>query len=106
MHVQNRLVDAPAVCLLDGWTLVNNQTYVATTAHFINKDAELETYLLGFLPKDERQKTHADLKMEEIGKRDLIHKVSAILPDNWRNFPCFDNTMNLIVEDSLKSLSE
>lgn len=120
-HVQNRLLDAAAVCLTtDGWTSVTNQSYIAITAHFINKDGALESYLLGCFPINERHTAQnlAAFMMEEVGKWDLIHKVSAIVTDNaanivaavrltnWRHFPCFAHTLNLVVQDSLNCLTE
>lgn len=53
---------------------------------------------------------------DEVNKWKLENKISAVITDNaanvvavvrmttWRHFPCFAHTLNLIVQDSLKSI--
>lgn len=57
-NVQNVLHDAVVVgSTTDGWTSLTNQSYIAITAHFIDKHADLQSYLLGCFPYDSRS-TH------------------------------------------------
>ncbi|KAF2900303.1 hypothetical protein ILUMI_05889 [Ignelater luminosus] len=56
--ISNELSDVDAVCLTtDGWTSINNQSFMALTAHFIDGNQEkhhLKSYLLGCVLFDEQ----------------------------------------------------
>ncbi|XP_044766203.1 E3 SUMO-protein ligase ZBED1-like [Coccinella septempunctata] len=119
--VQEVIREADAICLTtDGWTSLNNVSYIALTAHFITKETQLKSVLLGCTDFHERHTAEnlSNFLMTEATKWGISHKISGIITDNaanivaavhtnnWRHFPCFAHTLNLVVQNSLDALKE
>ncbi|XP_075154246.1 E3 SUMO-protein ligase ZBED1-like [Haematobia irritans] len=79
---------APAVCLTtDGWTSKTNTSYVAVTAHFIDGNSPLKTYLLAC---EEFGENHTAENLCNFLKKvmeefDISNKVTAVVSDNAFN---------------------
>ena len=112
---------ASFICLTtDGWTSLKNESYVAVTAHFIDNDCCLKSYLLAsfkFNGKHTSENIANELKRmtEEWGIQDKIvacttdnaaNMVRAIQLCNWRHVPCFAHSLNLVVQTSLEVITE
>lgn len=99
----------------NGWTLTNNECYIAVTAHFIDDDCVYQSYLLDCFRYEEQ--FTAEMLAEAITsimvEWDIGHKVNAVVSDNtanitaairlrsWRHIPCFANMLNLVVQTGL-----
>lgn len=111
--VKELLSDVDSICLTtDSWTSVNNDSFLAVTAHFINRQFRLKSVLLE-CAQMENQHTAIHLAAEL--KRIVRHwgveeKVALVVSDNaanikkaisevnnWKHFGCFAHTLNLIV---------
>ncbi|KAF0715473.1 zinc finger BED domain-containing protein 1-like [Aphis craccivora] len=86
--VSNSLIPRFAVCLTtDCWTSVNNTSFLAVTAHFLNGNMELKSYCLDCTEFSDR---HTG---QNIGERiitiarawDIDYKVTAVVSDNAAN---------------------
>lgn len=113
--------EADNVCLTtDCWTSRCNESYIAITAHFVNKDFILKSVLLECSEFSERH-TAVNLSDEIrsiITKWKLEAKVVLVVSDNASNIKnaihtlhlkhlgCFAHTINLVVEGSLKCESD
>lgn len=113
--------EADNVCLTtDCWTSRCNESYIAVTAHFVNKDFILKSVLLECSEFSERH-TAVNLSDEIrsiITKWKLEAKVVLVVSDNASNIKnaihklhlkhlgCFAHTINLVVEESLKCESD
>ncbi|KAL4090123.1 hypothetical protein QTP88_025022 [Uroleucon formosanum] len=113
--------EADNVCLTtDCWTSRCNESYIAVTAHFVNKDFILKSILLECSEFSERH-TAVNLSVEIrsiITKWKLEAKVVLVVSDNasniknaintlhLRHLGCFAHTINLVVEESLKCESD
>jgi hypothetical protein len=108
-----------SVCLsIDCWTSRNAESYLAVTAHFITQEFKLMLNLLECASMD-LQHTSVNLAAEVKRIKDkfcLSHKVLVVVTDNaanitneiktelgWKHFGCFAHTLNLIVQEALKS---
>lgn len=116
-----KIKEGYAVCLCtDAWTSTANQSYIAVTAHFIDKNTEIQSVLLGCINFDERH-TSANLLAflkQIIQDWQLSNKVTCIVSDNafnivaairqgeWRTVSCFAHSLNLVVQDGIKSISD
>ncbi|XP_055615226.1 zinc finger BED domain-containing protein 4-like [Toxorhynchites rutilus septentrionalis] len=93
--VKSEVLEAPAVCITcDGWTSMTNTGFYALTAHFIDKNGTLKSYLLEcseFTPR------HTG---ENIAKW-----VSDVLPNilNMRQLGCFAHSLSLVVQNAIKN---
>jgi hypothetical protein len=109
---------ASAVALTtDLWTSVNNHSFIAVTAHFINEDGKLTSVLMECDHFKERHTAVniASFLMTLAGTWNLSNKITAVVTDNaanmilaielckWRHVPCFAHTLNLIVQDALRN---
>lgn len=113
--------EADNVCLTtDCWTSRCNESYIAVTAHFVNKDFILKTVLLECRELSERY-TAVNLRDDIrsiITKWKLEAKVVLVVSDNasniknaihtlhLRHLGCFAHTISLVIEESLKCESD
>ncbi|XP_047518984.1 E3 SUMO-protein ligase ZBED1-like [Pieris napi] len=116
-----QLSSAEAVCLTtDGWTSMNNVSFISLTAHFIDEKTQLQSVLLGCTEFHER-KTKENLLnflQTEVLKWGLSNKITAVITDNaanilaavrsttWRHFSCFAHDINLVVFHSLTTIQD
>lgn len=119
--VKIKVKSATAVCLTtDGWTSRANISYVAVTAHFINNDTQLTSYLLScseFKDRHTADNLNKFLK-QVISDFEITNKVSAIVSDNapnivaairqgeWRGIGCFAHSLNLIVQTATAEIAD
>lgn len=118
---RDQLNDVSAVCITtDGWTSINNQSFIAVTAHFIDpkNETQLSSVLLGCNGFDEKHTSDNLSKflrntIDEWKLSDkLVGAVSdnaanikaALVKCNWRYLSCFAHSINLIVQSSLKCI--
>ena len=108
-----------SVCLtIDTWTSATTENYLAVTAHFLNRDFQMESCLLDCSKFGERH-TQENLKQEliRITKEWKIEdKVMLIVTDNaanivnavklakFKHLPCFAHTLNLVVQKGIQKL--
>ncbi|XP_045477878.1 E3 SUMO-protein ligase ZBED1-like [Harmonia axyridis] len=119
-RVQQLIAEADAICLTtDDWTSLNDVSYIALNAHFIDKDTALKYFLLGCTEFHERHTAEnvSNLFNETI-HWGIANKITEIITDNaanivaavhsttWRHFPCFAHTLNLTVQHSLDAINE
>lgn len=111
-----KLEAAKAVCLTtDGWTSINNVSYIAITAHYIltsDQNTVLTSSMIGCIEYNDR---HTSTNLAEFLKTimaewSLNYKTTAIASDNaanisaairltdCRHIPCFAHTINLCVQ--------
>ncbi|KAL0819743.1 hypothetical protein ABMA28_007791 [Loxostege sticticalis] len=121
---KNKLAtDSAAVCLsTDGWTSINNESFVAVTAHYISHDAaeiKLETVLLGCIKYTERHtaenicellKTFMNdwqikNKVTAISSDNAANMIAAVRAGNWRHIACLAHSINRAVQTSLGHIS-
>lgn len=113
--------EADNVCpTTDCWTSRCNESYIAVTAHFVNKDFILKSVLLENSELSERHTTVnlSDEIRSIITKWKLEAKIVLVVSDNasniknaihtlhLRHLGCFAHTINLVVEESLKCESD
>jgi len=86
--LKKKVETALAVSLTtDGWTCINNRSYIAVTAHFIDGDGKMYSVCLGFEYFDQR---HTSDNLAAFFKKIAIvwkvnNKVAAIVTDNASN---------------------
>ncbi|KAG8174281.1 hypothetical protein JTE90_020768 [Oedothorax gibbosus] len=101
----------------DGWTSINNESFIATTVHFIDEeDGDLKTLLLG-CSRFEASHTSVNLGEDLKSKLQLWGlegKVVCVTTDNasnivgaiaqcrFRQMGCFAHSLNLIVKSCLQ----
>lgn len=110
-----------AVCLTtDGWTSMCTENYISVTSHFFDINNELKMFLLDCYKYDDSHTSNnlaSELKRiaEEWNIQDKVvaiasdnaaNIVAAIKQTEWKHIPCFAHTLNLIVQDSLKEISD
>jgi hypothetical protein len=118
-NVRETFSSVSSVCLtIDCWISRNLESYLAVTAHFITQEFRLMSILLGCASMDS-QHTSVNLAAEVKRITDkfcLSNKVLVIATDNaanitnaiktelgWKHFGCYAHTLNLIVQQALKS---
>jgi len=104
----------------DGWTSLQNESFIAVTTHFINKDCVLQSYLLSCFKYSDAH-TADNLKKELIRvvhEWGLENRVAACTTDNasniikavelcnWRHKRCFAHSLNLVVQSALKEIQQ
>lgn len=120
-EVHLKLENVPAICLTtDAWTSINNSSFIAVTAHYIDvKNAKLCSNLLGCIEFGERHTSVniCNFLKEQISKWKLEHKVGAVVSDNasnviaavqlgnWRSIGCFAHSLNLTVQAGLEEIA-
>uniref|UniRef100_A0A182RIF5 DUF659 domain-containing protein n=1 Tax=Anopheles funestus TaxID=62324 RepID=A0A182RIF5_ANOFN len=88
-NVMKSLANAKTVCLTtDGWTDINNQSYLAATAHFIQEsDCTLKSFLLecGPFEVNHTSRNIANWLESVMDKYKISDKVFNIITDNASN---------------------
>lgn len=119
LEVRSKLDASTAVALTtDGWTSVNNQSFVAITAHYINSGSILCSNLLGCAEFSERHTSInlATMLRSQCGEWGISSKLTAIVTDNASNIvaaanqitkhiPCYAHTLNLIVKSGITPIN-
>lgn len=115
------VADADAICLTtDGWTSLNNVSFMGLTAHFINSNSTLQSVLLGCIQFDDRHTAEnlSNFLLQEASNWGISHKISGVITDSapnivsairltkWRHFSCFAHSVNLVVQHSLDTLKD
>jgi hypothetical protein len=118
-NIKNKLKNVTPVCLTtDAWTSINNESYVAVTAHYIDDDTKMSSILIGcqhftarhtavemsFLLKEQVNKWGLDNKITMIVSDNAANIVAAVRLCQWRHFPCFAHSINLIVQSGLEAV--
>lgn len=103
----------------DSWTSVKNENYIAVTAHYIDEECDLKSYLLSCFKYSESH-TSINLKNEllrVVQEWGLENRITACTTDNapnitnaiqlcnWRHVGCFAHSLNLTVQAALKEIS-
>ncbi|XP_025410795.1 zinc finger BED domain-containing protein 1-like [Sipha flava] len=89
-NIKNKLKNVTAVCLTtDAWTSINNEYYVAVTAHYIDDDTKMSSILIG---------------CQHFTAKHTAVEMSSPLKEQWRHFPCFAHSINLIVQSGLETV--
>lgn len=107
--VQNDVSGASYVNLTtDGWTSLKNENYFAVTAHFIDKNCHMKSYLLSCLKFTGKHTSEniADALKTIVSQWGLQDKIVACTTDNaanmvravklcqWLHIPCFTHSLN------------
>lgn len=111
--------EALSVCLTtDCWTSINNTSFLAVTAHYVDPNFNLKSVLLQCAPFTEK---HTSLNLSIIiqsiiDEWQLKDKIVLVVSDNAANikgaisklelkhFGCFAHSLNLIVQGALKCI--
>lgn len=119
--VKDNIKNVTAVCLTtDCWTSINNESFIAVTAHFIDpkNETQLSSVLLGCNSFDEKH-TAGNLarylrntvddwnlsdKLTGVVSDNAANIRAAIVKNNWRYLSCFAHSINLVVQSSLNSI--
>lgn len=117
--IKEKLNGASAVAITtDGWTSINNQSFLAITAHYLDDNTSLCSNLLGCVEFSERHTSEnlASFLKAEVQKWAIDYKVTAVVTDNapnivaavklcnWRHIPCYAHCINLIVKSGIKPI--
>lgn len=120
-EVKLNIQSGTAICLTtDGWTSMSHSSYLAVTAHFIDSNTELKTYLLACVEFNESHlavniansiKDIADEfgianKIAAVVTDNASNVVAAIRTGNWRWIGCFAHSLNLVVQTSLLKIED
>ncbi|XP_040151483.1 E3 SUMO-protein ligase ZBED1-like [Anopheles arabiensis] len=118
--VQTNLLTASTISLTaDCWTSINNDSFCAVTAHYINSKYELCSQLLDCSEfcKSHTGKNVADLITNITDSFNITSKLVTLVTDNASNMlsaatllnishlPCGAHTLNLVVKDALPKIS-
>lgn len=104
----------------DGWTSMNNQSFIAITAHYCNEESQLCSNLLGCFEYSERHTSAnlADMLKSQCAKWGISDKIVAVVTDNafnmvaavklcnWSHIPCYAHSLNLTVTSSTEPISD
>lgn len=118
--LQTQINLAKYVCLTtDCWTSINNQSFMAITAHYFIDDLQLKSICIGCDAFDDNHTSKnlsARLK-QKIAEWSIANKVVAIVSDNAPNITCairdsnyhgigcFAHSINLVVQNGIKDIS-
>ena len=71
----------------DAWTSINNESYVAITAHYIDEDTNMSSILIGCQHFTARHTAvqMSSLLIEQVNNRGLFNKITMIVSDNAAN---------------------
>jgi len=89
--VKNQLKNVLAVCITtDGWTSLNNESFVAATVHFIdpsNDETQLSSVLLGCNNFHDRHTVEnlALILRNTVDEWELKYKIAGVKSDNASN---------------------
>lgn len=111
---------ASAVCITtDGWTSRSNDNYIAITAHFIDNETVLRSYLLACAEFQGRHdySNIARAITEICADFNITHKIAAVVTDNapnvvkavrttqWPWIGCFAHSLNLVAKTAISKIS-
>ncbi|CAI6353002.1 unnamed protein product [Macrosiphum euphorbiae] len=117
--VSKDVQDASSVALTtDGWTSINNTSFIAILAHFINSETKLCSRLLGCINFNEKHTaTELSVFLKDVVREwKLENKISAVVTDNasnikaairqtnWRHVSCFAHVLNIGIQNGLLQL--
>ncbi|CAH2207577.1 jg25847, partial [Pararge aegeria aegeria] len=121
-RVKKEIVKAIAVCITtDGWRSVTNDDYIAITAHYIDPDTyKLCSVMIGCCNYNESHTmvNISEFLHEKFCEWNIDYKITAVVSDNaanilgavriggWRSVSCFAHSINLLVQNSLTTISE
>lgn len=118
-NIKNKFKNVTSICLTtDAWTSINNESYVAVTAHYIDGDTKMLSVLLGCQHFTARHTANelSSLLKQQVNKWGLDRLITMVVSDNaanvvasirllqWRHFPCFAHSINLIVQSGLEAV--
>ena len=117
--IQEDMNTATSVALTtDIWTSCQTKSYFCVTAHVINgeKNWELKSYLLEtFDFCSDQTAANISTELQVVESWNIQDKVVCVVTDNaanmvaavsltrWRHLPCFAHSLNLVVQNSIKS---
>uniref|UniRef100_A0A3Q3FQ82 Zinc finger BED domain-containing protein 1-like n=1 Tax=Kryptolebias marmoratus TaxID=37003 RepID=A0A3Q3FQ82_KRYMA len=121
--LKNILKETDSIALTaDIWTSVATEAYLGVTCHFLGEDWKMKSHTLTTMPLEERHTAAniAEWLEEVIAKFDVPpEKVKAVIHDNganivaavkilaekhkWASVRCAGHTLNLVVQNALKS---
>ncbi|XP_032446924.1 zinc finger BED domain-containing protein 1-like [Xiphophorus hellerii] len=121
--LKNILKETDSIALTaDIWTSVATEAYLGVTCHFLGEDWKMKSHTLTTMPLEERHTAAniAEWLEEVIAKFDVPpEKVRAVIHDNganivaavkilaekhkWASVRCAGHTLNLVVQNALKS---
>uniref|UniRef100_A0A087X520 BED-type domain-containing protein n=1 Tax=Poecilia formosa TaxID=48698 RepID=A0A087X520_POEFO len=121
--LKNILKETDSIALTaDIWTSVATKAYLGVTCHFLGEDWKMKSHTLTTMPLEERHTAAniAEWLEEVIAKFDVPpEKVKAVIHDNganivaevkilaekhkWASVRCAGHTLNLVVQNALKS---
>ncbi|XP_055634138.1 E3 SUMO-protein ligase ZBED1-like [Toxorhynchites rutilus septentrionalis] len=116
--VKSEVLEAPAVCVTcDSWTSMTNTGFYALTAHFIDKNGTLKSYLLECSEFTSRHtgENIAKWVSDVLRKFGIESKTIVIVTDNasnmksaakilnMRQLGCFAHSLSLVVQNSIKN---
>lgn len=120
--VKTNLINAKFIAFTtDGWTSINNDSFVAVTVHFIDTtECVLKSFLLGCF-SFEKSHTSDNLSafLNNCFKEwNISEKIKVAVTDNaanmtatismnknWRHIPCLAHTINLIAQSGLDEIN-
>ncbi|XP_055522726.1 E3 SUMO-protein ligase ZBED1-like [Wyeomyia smithii] len=98
--VKSELIDKQLICLTsDGWTSVTNTGFYALTAHFIDRNGEMKSYLLecSEFTSEHTAENIAEWISNVLRKFEIEYKITAIVTDNASNM----HSLNLVVQNAI-----
>lgn len=119
-ELRKQTENATAISLTtDGWTCINNRSYLAVTAHFIENNGKLSSICLACEEFDQRHTLNnlANYLKNVAVEWKINYKIVAIVTDNaanitaavnelkFRHIGCFAHSINLVVQHSLGKIS-
>jgi len=121
-RVKNNLNNAQLIAFTtDGWTSINNDSFVAVTVHFIDTtECVLKSFLLGcFNFEKSHSSNNLSVFLKDIfNEWNISEKIKVAVTDNaanitaaikmnknWRHIPCLAHTINLIAQVGLKEIN-
>lgn len=115
--INYNLSSAKSICLTsDGWTSMNNISFYALTAHFIDDEINLKSHLLecSEFPERHTSENISAWVTSVITKFKIQNKISALVTDNASNMKstairlniphisCFAHSLNLVFQRAIK----
>jgi hypothetical protein len=99
-EVQAKLDVATADCLIaDGWTSVNNNSFLAITAHFLDEETNMCSKLLGCVELNEKHTAAnlADMLHEAAREWKIDYKTVGTVTDNAANIVSTVHPVNGVI---------